>query len=660
MHTNVTMPDYEEIRSELLKTAGAKNSQILFEDPDFPPVQTSVFYHQKSSHKFSWKRPKEIKNYENPVFLLDGLSQFDVSVGPLGDRWLVTAFGVLHSARGLFYRVVPADQSFTDQYCGLFRFRLWWCGEWTEVLVDDALPVVDGRLMFIQSQQTKQFWPSLLEKAYAKLHGSYEAIKYGNILDGLANLTGGAAESVPITPDSCNLVFNTVLNKTSIVTCAALSDEGGLRNFDKLHNGILLGCNYRLLNIERVQAKNAERHSLLRLQSPWGTSDYTHPPMWDDYPLHEKDRLGVGYVPEGEFWMTEKDFLATFTHFELIHLDGDTSLDEPSLRNKQPWTMRVWEGRWQKGVTAGGCRNNVDTFHINPQFLLIAAEEDEIIISIHQHVVLSPLVVGFSVYAISSVGGRLDAQFFKKHHAILHSAYTNTQQVTSRCRLQPGQYVIIPTSFEAGQEAAFTLRVYSSVPVNLGLLDDVPAQLKPVVLRAANDNGEKVYMKVFEAAFLQLADERKTISAFDLAELLDAVLPNDYVKSCATSECCREVVLAFNPFGGGRLTFQSFRDFIHNLRIWQSIFKTHCNGAVLPAEKLKDALADVGFKLNSDILSLLMLRHMRKEGLLRFGDFITCILHLQTAFSIFNRKDPSQVGYVKMTMTEWLRSSLRC
>ena len=33
-------------------------------------------------------------------------------------------------------------------------------------------------------------------------------------------------------------------------------------------------------------------------------------------------------------------------------------------------------------------------------------------------------------------------------------------------------------------------------------------------------------MKIFEAAFLQLADERKTISAFDLADLLDAVLPN--------------------------------------------------------------------------------------------------------------------------------------
>lgn len=84
--------------------------------------------------------------------------------------------------------------------------------------------------------------------------------------------------------------------------------------------------------------------------------------------------------------------------------------------------------------------------------------------------------------------------------------------------------VIIPTSFEAGQEAAFTLRVYSSVPVNLGILDDIPAQLKPAVQRATNEDA--AHAKVFEAAFLQLADERKTINAFDLVDLLEAVLPN--------------------------------------------------------------------------------------------------------------------------------------
>lgn len=81
----------------------------------------------------------------------------------------MSCLGVLYLSKGLFYRVVPADQTFTgENYAGVFRFRLWWCGEWVEVLVDDRLPTVSGRLAFIQSVHSDQFWPALLEKAYAK------------------------------------------------------------------------------------------------------------------------------------------------------------------------------------------------------------------------------------------------------------------------------------------------------------------------------------------------------------------------------------------------------------------------------------------------------------------------------------------------------------
>lgn len=80
----------------------------------------------------------------------------------------MSCLGILYLNKGLFYRVVPADQSFNGEYSGVFRFRLWWCGEWTEVLVDDRLPTVLGRLIFLQSENSEYFWPGLLEKAYAK------------------------------------------------------------------------------------------------------------------------------------------------------------------------------------------------------------------------------------------------------------------------------------------------------------------------------------------------------------------------------------------------------------------------------------------------------------------------------------------------------------
>ena len=62
-------------------------------------------------------------------------------------------------------------------------------------------------------------------------------------------------------------------------------------------------------------------------------------------------------LSRGEFWMPFRSWVNTFTHLEVVHLDGDTSRDEPSLQDKIPWVVRLYQGQWRKGVSAGGCRN---------------------------------------------------------------------------------------------------------------------------------------------------------------------------------------------------------------------------------------------------------------------------------------------------------------
>uniref|UniRef100_A0A1V1FIW2 Putative calpain 3 n=1 Tax=Reticulitermes speratus TaxID=60591 RepID=A0A1V1FIW2_9NEOP len=659
------MTDYERIRRSCLKRGE------LWEDPEFPATQASVFYHQTPPFQFVWKRPKELST--RPVFVHDATAQFDIVPGKMGDRWLVSCLGVLYLSKGLFYRVVPADQTFStpDQYAGVFRFRLWWCGEWVEVLVDDRLPTVHGRLAFLQAHSSEQFWPGLLEKAYAKLHGSYEALKYGTLLDGLADLTGGITESISIRqdPTTCGRMLSKLLEMTSLITCTVQTTSTQIRNqLEKLANGIHIGTNYRLYAVERVETFSGEPVQLVKLRNPMGPGgEYVgawarEALDWDEVPPQEQERLAVRHMADGEFWISYSDFVKTFTHLEVVHLDSDTSRDEPSLHHKNTWQMRLYQGAWQRGVSAGGCRNNPDTFHINPQLHLILSEMEEVIVSLNQHSIMEPKVIGFTAYSLPKNNSEtIGKQFFKKNKSLVNSQYTNSRQVSHRCQLEQGGYLVLPTTFEPGQESSFTLRVYSSKPLKLKLLDTPPSLMKSAIIKAPATLDGKSFSQ-YEAVFLQLADEHRTVNAFELQELLDACLPNDYIKSCASMEVCRQVVLTLDNSGSGRLKFSDFKDLMCSLKYWQTSFKNHTKEktGILKAERLRDALLEVGFQLSTDVLSILILRYMRKDGTLRFGDFVSAILHLSVAFNLFESKDPLQNGSIKQSLAEWLKSSLTC
>lgn len=57
--------------------------------------------------------------------------------------------------------------------------------------------------------------------------------------------------------------------------------------------------------------------------------------------------------------MLYSDFVSMFSRVEMVHLDVETSKAETSLADKQKWQVKSHQGRWKKGVSAGGCRNHV-------------------------------------------------------------------------------------------------------------------------------------------------------------------------------------------------------------------------------------------------------------------------------------------------------------
>jgi hypothetical protein len=62
--------------------------------------------------------------------------------------------------------------------------------------VDDYFPSANEKIVFSKSLNANEMWVSLLEKAYAKLYKSYEAIESGSPCYALRDLTGAPTETL--------------------------------------------------------------------------------------------------------------------------------------------------------------------------------------------------------------------------------------------------------------------------------------------------------------------------------------------------------------------------------------------------------------------------------------------------------------------------------
>jgi hypothetical protein len=72
----------------------------------------------------------------------------------------------------------------------------------------------------------------------------------------------------------------------------------------------------------------------------------------------------------------------------------------------------------------------LETFHINPQLHLILSEMEEVVISLNQHSIMEPKVIGFTSYSLpKACMDSTGKDFFKKNKSLVNSQYTNSRQV---------------------------------------------------------------------------------------------------------------------------------------------------------------------------------------------------------------------------------------
>ena len=153
-------------------------------------------------HVASWLRPADVAATSAPE-LFDAADNDTGAVaqvvqGDLEDCWFLGAASTMRASHDADLRALFVCPEETGPL-GAYIVRFWKLGRWHHVLIDSLLPCDGDRsLVFGSCSAEHVFWLALLEKAFAKLHGSYSALAGGSETDALADLSGGVSELVDL------------------------------------------------------------------------------------------------------------------------------------------------------------------------------------------------------------------------------------------------------------------------------------------------------------------------------------------------------------------------------------------------------------------------------------------------------------------------------
>uniref|UniRef100_A0A8C2II28 Calpain 8 n=1 Tax=Cyprinus carpio TaxID=7962 RepID=A0A8C2II28_CYPCA len=640
--------DYQTLKQECLA------KKTLFCDPTFPAESDSLGYNELGRYSsktrgVQWKRPKELCS--NPEFIVDGAKRTDICQGALGDCWLLAAIASLTLDNAILERVVPPGQSFIEDYAGIFHFQFWQYGEWVDVVIDDRLPTRDGKLLFVHSAEGSEFWSALLEKAYAKLNGSYEALSGGSTTEGFEDFTGGIAENHDLSkaPPYLFKLMQKALTLGSLLGCS-IDITSSYETEAVTSLKLVKGHAYSVTGAEEVHSYG-RLVQLVRIRNPWGQVEWTGPwsdnsKEWNSVQPEEKAKLDYS-GEDGEFWMAYLDFIQQFSKLEICNLTPDTLSSEDASR----WNYNQFEGNWRVGSTAGGCRNNPATFCSNPQYVIKLEEEDDdphdgedgctILVGLMQKDGRKDKrfgrdlnTIGFAIYKVigyvQSYMGRdniiLGPDVLLRQRSIAGSnTFINLREVSERFKLPPGEYVIIPSTFEPHRKGSFVLRVFTE--------KEAAARFVQSFFFFAYFNiciffFLKHGFKSYSSNFRPHGGDKDGSSKLGLVEFhILWIKIQKYLNTVADGRADSKLAELRDHLGGD----------------YRIKCRTEINGCIC---------FSTGFQLNNEVLEVIISRYANQQYAIDFDCFVGCLIRLEMLFKIFKTFDKKDTGKIELDILQ--------
>lgn len=676
-------------------------SKTLFQDPDFPPNERSLYATRKANFSVAWMRPAEIVNIFNqthgknlhPEMVVRGFETCDLNQGSLGDCWVVAALACLtcHDFERHFIlsRLIPPGQSFRmGLYFGAFLFRFWRNGEWVEVIIDDLLPTHDGRLIYISSNQPNEFWGALVEKAYAKLNGSYEALDSGQLADALDDFTGGMTEYYSLDPNinvsNKGLLANIddqlikAYERHSLITAGILNKQtvGSIKTTTGtiMQNGLIAGHAYTISDIRKIKlTDNSKMQSvvtLVRVRNPWGIEIEWNGP-WSDkssewLSISDADKKSVGLVrkADGEFWISMTDFLNNFDTLDICHLALQQNVK--GVKKKNHWNSMSFFGEWKVGVSAGGRPKLVNSHFMNPQFRIDLKESADnnkcsVIIGLLQEdprgaepkvAARGNLSIGFVIYQLKSkdIQIPLRREYFAINTFVASvDSFINSREVVKRFNLSIGSYLIVPCTYDVNQEGRFLLRIFmESVNNNLQSTENIPITNQ---LESRLDPQKEIIVRQM---FYRESGNEMALTAFQLQRLINWYLRDAGFKYELNIEACKAIVVLFDQSTGKtESTFKFSEEHFTAMLGWLlRCLKQIQSADLIGPVALQKSLDNLQLSVSNQVIQNLIHKFCNESGSISVSGFITIVAIISKtndSFDFFQRNN-----VVSLTREEFL------
>jgi len=235
----------------------------------------------------------------------------DVAQGQLGTCYFLAALASVAHARPEVIEGMISKNLATDPEHPVYRVHFTLGGQERAVAVDDALPVHrrDMSPVFVSYNDGHDFWPIVLEKAWAKVYGSFKGIEAGTGYEALKAISQAPMQTVqhegPVGEFQENL-WKTLQLATELRYPLFGASRGGF--------GLADSHAYAVLGAGQVEGERA-----VWLYNPWGHNRYS-------------GRLaGKGGGPGGSFWVALEEYVQAFSSTSLAEIETGYKLSSLSL-----------------------------------------------------------------------------------------------------------------------------------------------------------------------------------------------------------------------------------------------------------------------------------------------------------------------------------------